>query len=53
VLAFGAGPYYALGTIGTVPRAYEGMEKNEKQENVIENKIQDFKNIFFKNQNSL
>jgi hypothetical protein len=26
------GPYYPLGTLGTVPRAYEGMEerKNKK-----------------------
>jgi hypothetical protein len=60
VLVFRAGPYNALGTTGTVPRAYdifrayEGMGgKNEKQENVIQNKIQGFKDIFFKNQNSL
>jgi hypothetical protein len=25
-----AGPYYPLGTIGTVPRAYEGMEGRKK-----------------------
>jgi hypothetical protein len=35
-----SGPYYPSGTIGTVPRAYEGMEggkvkmKNEKYENM-------------------
>jgi hypothetical protein len=49
-----AGPYYQLGTIGTVPRAYdisrayEGMEGRKismkKQENLIQNRIQDFKN---------
>jgi hypothetical protein len=45
------GPYYQLGTISTVPRAYEGMEgrkiKIKKWENVIHNKIQDFRNIYF------
>jgi hypothetical protein len=24
-----AGPYYPLGTIGTVPRAYDGMERKK------------------------
>jgi hypothetical protein len=30
----GSGSYYPLGTIGTVPRAYEGMEerKNKNKE---------------------
>jgi hypothetical protein len=41
-----AGSYYPLDTIDTVPRAYEGT--GEKiNENVIHNKIQDFKNTFF------
>jgi hypothetical protein len=37
----GTGPYYPLGNIGAVPRAYEGMEEsknkkiNEKYKNVI------------------
>jgi hypothetical protein len=25
-MEFDTGPYYPLGTIGTVPRAYEGMQ---------------------------
>jgi hypothetical protein len=44
------GPDYPLGTTGTtgtVPRAYEGVV-----ENLMQNKIQDYKNTFFKNQNS-
>jgi hypothetical protein len=53
------GPYYPLGTIGTVPRAYvifrayEGMEgrkiniRMKKWENIIQNQIQDFKHTFF------
>jgi hypothetical protein len=55
------GPYHPLGTTGTVPRAYhifrayEGTEgrkiKMAKYKNVIQNKIQDFKNNFL-NQNS-
>jgi hypothetical protein len=48
------GPYYPLGTIGTLPRAYEAMEerkiniKMKKLENIIQNKMQDFKHTFFK-----
>jgi hypothetical protein len=41
-----SGPYYSLGTIGTVPRAYEEMEgknKNKEMKN-RKKKIQDFKN---------
>jgi hypothetical protein len=49
------GPYYPLGTIDTGPRTYEGMEgrkiniKMKKWENIIQNKIQDFKHTFFQN----
>jgi hypothetical protein len=53
-----AGPYYPLGIIGTVPRAYDflGLTKEwkgeklskEKYENLIQNKIQDFKNTIKK-----
>jgi hypothetical protein len=57
-----AGPYYPLGTIGTVPRAYDifrAYEKMEggtnkiralKQEKIIRNTKFKFKNIFFKPQ---
>jgi hypothetical protein len=53
-------PYYPLGTIGTVPRAYEGME--EETIKIMKLKIRKCntklklkKNIyiFFKNQSSL
>jgi hypothetical protein len=60
MLLFLSGPYNPLRTIGTVPRAYdifrayEGMKgrkstnkEMKKKENVIQNKIQDFK-IFWK-----
>jgi hypothetical protein len=30
LLMMRAGPYYPLGTTGTVPRAYEGMEEKIK-----------------------
>jgi hypothetical protein len=33
-----AGPYYPLGTIGAVPRAYEGMEGRKDINKEIKNK---------------
>jgi hypothetical protein len=51
-----SGPSYPLGIIGTVPRAYyilrpmNGKHKHKgmnKQENLIQNIIQDFKNTSF------
>jgi hypothetical protein len=33
-----AGPYYPLGSIGTVPRAYEGMEGRSNKNNKIKNR---------------
>jgi hypothetical protein len=33
-----AGPYYPLGTIGTVPRAYEGMVGRTNKNNDIKNR---------------
>jgi hypothetical protein len=32
-----AGPYYPLGTIGTVPRAYAGMEGRKNKNKVMKN----------------
>jgi hypothetical protein len=40
------GPYYPLGTIGAVPRVYEGMQKNEKI-GKFNKKNTRFKNTFF------
>jgi hypothetical protein len=54
--AIAQSPYYPLGTVPRaydVFRAYEGMEGRKtktnklKIENVIQNKIQDFKSAFF------
>jgi hypothetical protein len=50
---FQPGPYYPLGTTGTVPRAYEGTGGENKSKGIkkigklIQNKIQDFKNTMF------
>jgi hypothetical protein len=34
----GTGPYYPLGTIGAVSRAYEGMEGRKNKNKGIQNK---------------
>jgi hypothetical protein len=38
ILLYTASPYYPLGTIGTVPRAYEGMEVRKNTNKEIKNK---------------
>jgi hypothetical protein len=34
-----SGPYYSLGTIGTVPRAYEEMEGKNKNKEIKNRKM--------------
>jgi hypothetical protein len=36
--ALKTGPYYPLGTIGTVPRAYEGMEGRKNKNREVKNR---------------